>query len=188
MMKFQSHLRLIGLQNLKSSTKLITNGRPLISKRLSSSSHEPVSDAKASSPPQESPYADFVPDFMPTTGEFPDYKIPKGYIMPQKRDPYAKYFDQQNRRNFGEPMHPYQDMIDIWAPDYIDFVDDKIALKHFTLFFAGLLSFAGLIYALDLWPERPNMPRSYPYEGLYRDLGGREGEQELYSARIDKGL
>ncbi|GME82134.1 unnamed protein product [Ambrosiozyma monospora] len=130
-----------------------------------------------------------LPNFLPDAAkEFPDYKIPKNYIPPPKREPLLPWDDRQNRRNFGEPVHPWHDYIDLWSPDYFDHVTNKKAVQGFFTFFGGLALFAGIIYVFELYPDRPNMPRSYPHEGLYRDLGGREGEQKLYQANPDKSL
>lgn len=75
----------------------------------------------------------------------------------------------------------------MWSPDHFQSVKDHVAVRQFLTFMGLLGVFAYAIYVTDIWPERPNMPRSYPYDGLYRDLGGREGEQELMQARVDKG-
>ncbi|KAG7858709.1 hypothetical protein KL939_002831 [Ogataea angusta] len=127
-----------------------------------------------------------LPKFLPNLSDFPDYKVPKDYVMPQKRDPYQVYDDQQNRRNFDTPVHPFEDNLDMWSPDFINPVSDSTAIANFLGWFAGLGSFATAIWFFDLWPERPATPRSYPHGGLYKDLGGKEGEEELYRARIDR--
>ncbi|CDK24980.1 unnamed protein product [Kuraishia capsulata CBS 1993] len=116
--------------------------------------------------------------------EFEGYVKVKDYFL-QKRDPYLKYDDQQNRRNLDEPMHEYHDFLDMWSPDHYDFISDKTALKWFLNYFLAIAGFAGTIYVFDLWPERPNAPRSYP-EGLAKDLGALPGEEKLYTARVDR--
>lgn len=129
-----------------------------------------------------------VPVFLPDCEKQYGVKAPENYVPPQYRDPYEKYDDQQNRVNFGEEIHPYHDYMDMWSPDHIQPVSDSTAFKHFGIFFGALSLFGYSIYALDIWPEKPAMPRSYPYGGLFRDLGGKEGEEELFQARVDKGV
>lgn len=128
-----------------------------------------------------------IPKFLPDAEKEFGIKTPENYVPPQYRDPYEKYDDQQNRVNFGEEIHPYHDYMDMWSPDHFQSVKDHVAVRQFLTFMGLLGVFAYAIYVTDIWPERPNMPRSYPYDGLYRDLGGREGEQELMQARVDKG-
>lgn len=126
-----------------------------------------------------------IPKFIPDCEQQFGIKAPENYVPPQYRDPYLKYDDQQNRVNFGEEIHPYHDYMDMWSPDHIQPVSDKTAVKSLLTFFSLLGLFGYSIYALDVWPDKPAMPRSFP-EGLYKDLGGREGEQELFQARVDK--
>lgn len=128
-----------------------------------------------------------LPKFLPDAEKQFGIKTPENYVPPQYRDPYEKYDDQQNRVNFNEEIHPYHDYMDMWSPDHFQSVKDHTAVAELSIFFGLLALFGYGIYILDIWPERPNMPRSYPYEGLYKDLGGREGEQELMQARVDKG-
>ena len=128
-----------------------------------------------------------LPKFLPDPEIEFGIKTPKNYIPPQYRNPHLKYDDQQNRVNFGEEIHPYHDYMDMWSPDHFQSVKDHVAVRQLTIFFSLLGLFAYSIYVLDIWPERPNMPRSYPYEGLYKDLGGRDGEQSLMQARVDNG-
>ncbi|GMF09008.1 unnamed protein product [[Candida] boidinii] len=123
------------------------------------------------------------PAYMPEG--FDDYPEVKDYF-PQKRSPYLKWDDRQNRRNLGEPVHVYHDMVDVWAPDHHDFVSDSKAVRHFLYFMGALAGFAGIIYVTDVWPDRPAMPRSYPHGGLAKDLGARNGDDHLFAARVDK--
>lgn len=126
-----------------------------------------------------------IPKFLPDCETQFGVKAPENYVPPQHRDPYEKYDDQQNRVNFGEPIHPYHDYMDMWAPDHVQTVSDGTATRSLLTFFGALGLFAYGIYALDVWPDKPAMPRAY-VDGLYKDLGGREGEQELFQARVDK--
>lgn len=60
----------------------------------------------------------------------------------------------------------------MWGPD-APVVPKETALRHFTLAFLGIASF-GLAVKLALVPERPAVPREYPYSGLIKELGGLE--------------
>lgn len=126
-----------------------------------------------------------IPVFLPDVEKQFGVKAPENYVPPQYRDPYKKYDDQQNRVNFNEEIHPYHDYMDMWAPDHVQSVSDKTAVRSLLTFFGAISLFAYSIYALDVWPDKPAMPRAY-VDGLYKDLGGREGEQELFQARVDK--
>ncbi|QPG73148.1 hypothetical protein FOA43_000454 [Brettanomyces nanus] len=129
-----------------------------------------------------------LPKFLPDAEKEFGVEVPKDYVPPQYRDPYKKYDDQQNRVNFGEKIHPFHDYMDMWSPDHFHPVRDRTALKQISVFFGCLGAFAAVIYLGDLWPDRPSMPRDYPYDGLYKDLGGRDGEEKLFQARPDKGF
>lgn len=129
-----------------------------------------------------------VPKFIPLEYQFDYENYPK--LKPelyQLRDPYKKYDDQQLRRNFNEPVHPNYDLLDVWSPDWYQFVDDLYAAKMLFGAFLSIGIFAGFIYYFDLYPDRPNFPRSYPYDGLLKDLGAKdETDSHLYRARVDK--
>lgn len=129
-----------------------------------------------------------LPKYLPDPHKEFGVDVPKTYVPPQYRDPYKKYDDQQNRVNFGEKIHPFHDYMDMWAPDHYHQISDRSAVGQLLIFFAGLGAFAGFIYISDIWPDRPAMPRDYPYDGLYKDLGGKEGEEKLFQARPERGL
>lgn len=127
-----------------------------------------------------------LPKYLPDVEKEFGVRMPKDYLPPQYRDPYQKYDDQQNRVNRGEKIHPFHDYIDMWSPDHFHTMTDRQVLTQFLAFFGSLAAFGGAIYFLDIWPDRPSMPRQYPYEGLYRELGGKEDSKELYQANPDK--
>jgi len=92
----------------------------------------------------------------------------------QLRDPYAKYWDQQDRRNFGEPLHEEDDIMSIWMPDRHDesTTTANEALRNLCIAF-GLL---GFVYYLSTFYNEENssevVPRLFPYENLYLENGG----------------
>lgn len=106
--------------------------------------------------------------------------------LAQNKDPYAKYDFQQNRRNFNDPLHIDEDLYDIWSPDYMQPVSDATALKHNAVFFGLFLSIVGAITYFELSPEKPAMPRSFPYNGLAEFLGsGSEKDDFFFQVRPD---
>lgn len=127
-----------------------------------------------------------LPKFLPDAHKEFGIDVPKNYVPPQYRDPYKKYDDRQNRVNFGEKIHPFHDYMDMWSPDHFHSVKDSEAVRQISILFGSFVLFGAIIYYTDIWPDRPSVPREYPYEGLYKDLGGREGEQKLYQARPEK--
>lgn len=121
----------------------------------------------------------------PAHPELADYPNVKPELA-QNKDPYAKYDFPQLRRNFGDKLNINDDMYDMWSPDYFQFVSDKTALKHNAIFFSTILALAAGIYFFELNPEKPAMPRSFPYNGLAKDLGsGSEKTDYFYKVKTD---
>lgn len=121
----------------------------------------------------------------PNRPEMGDYPNPPP-VLAQDKDPYAKYDDQQNRRNMNDPLNFDDDLYDMWSPDYFQPVSDATALKHNGIFFACFLGFGGIIAYFQLNPEKPAMPRSYPSNGLAQLLGsGKPEDDEFYQVRPD---
>lgn len=122
----------------------------------------------------------------PSRPELADYVNPKP-VFSQFKDPYAKYDDQQNRRNLNEPVNMDSDLYDMWSPEVYDFVPDSTAWKHNAIFFSLVFGFGATIYFFQLNPEKPAMPRSYPYGGLAKELGsGREEDDQFYRVSPDR--
>ncbi|KAI3403456.1 hypothetical protein KGF56_003740 [Candida oxycetoniae] len=124
-----------------------------------------------------------LPD--PEHPEYGDYINPKP-VLAQSKDPYLKYDDQQNRRNFNDPVNMDEDMLDIWSPDYFNFVSDSTALKQNVIFFGAIFAVAGIITFFQLNPEKPAMIRSFPYNGMADALGATSEETaHLYQVKPD---
>lgn len=104
----------------------------------------------------------------------------------QHRSQYVKYYDEQGRRHFNEPLHKDHDFLDVWSPDRFDTYSNQLAVRNTILFFSAVAAFSGFCYYY-LYPERPAAPRSYPHGGLYKALGASEEEKEVYQARVDEG-
>ncbi|KAF3049610.1 hypothetical protein E8E11_010069 [Didymella keratinophila] len=98
-----------------------------------------------------------------------------GYINPplekrMNRDPYADWWDKQDRRNYGEPCHEDHDILGaISLHDY----------NHFTPGWGGVLfgtfvvTVVGLCVAVNqVYPDKVSAPKTYP-DGLEAELGGK---------------
>jgi len=97
-----------------------------------------------------------------------------GYINPppvkrQFRDPYADWWDKQERRNYGEPVHEDNDLLAVFSTDqYTHFSPGwgGVLMGTFVLSVFGLM---GAVYAT--YPDKPSAPRTFP-GGLEEELGG----------------
>lgn len=58
----------------------------------------------------------------------------------------------------------------MWGPD-VSVVPPRTALFQFTLAASAFIGF-GFLCKFALLPERPTVPREYPYSGLVKELGG----------------
>ncbi|KAI1329203.1 NADH:ubiquinone oxidoreductase subunit [Xylariaceae sp. FL0255] len=97
-----------------------------------------------------------------------------GYINPppikrQFRDPHADWWDKQERRNFGEPVHEDNDLMGIFSPHEYTWVKPKVAFFQLGVF---ITVFCGVLYVVKaLYPDRKAFPREFE-GGLERELGG----------------
>jgi NADH dehydrogenase (ubiquinone) 1 beta subcomplex subunit 8 len=69
-------------------------------------------------------------------------------------------------------MHEREEMYSMWGPD-TPHVPPATALNHFAIAFSGFVAF-GFLCKYVLVPDRPAVPRQYPFDGLVRELGGIE--------------
>ncbi|KAI9855492.1 MAG: hypothetical protein M1824_006088 [Vezdaea acicularis] len=97
-----------------------------------------------------------------------------GYQQPppikrQFRDPYGDWWDKQERRNYGEPVHEDNDILGVFSPEeYTHTPPGKGALQLGT-FVAAVL---GLCFVVSrFYPDKPSVPKEYE-GGLDRELGG----------------
>lgn len=98
-----------------------------------------------------------------------------GYINPprihrQFRDPYADWWDKQERRNFGEPVHEDNDILGMFSPE--EYTHFKPGFGAFCLgvFVAAFLSLVGVVKVF--YPDTPAVKRGFE-GGLDRELGGK---------------
>ncbi|KAH7924283.1 Ndufb8, NADH dehydrogenase 19kDa subunit [Leucogyrophana mollusca] len=103
----------------------------------------------------------------PQLGDYPD--LP--WVSNQDLRPRG-WWDPQMRRNFGDPIHENDEVLSMWGPD-VPVVPPQRALFQFSLAVTAFVGF-GFLCKYVLLPERPTVPREYPYSGLVRELGGLE--------------
>ncbi|KAL2009304.1 hypothetical protein VTN00DRAFT_7498 [Thermoascus crustaceus] len=85
------------------------------------------------------------------------------------RNPHADWWDKQERRNFGEPVHEDNDILGVFSPEQYTHATPGKAFLHLGCFvaaFLGLCSTVSLFY-----PDKPSVPRTFP-GGLEKELGG----------------
>ena len=106
------------------------------------------------------------------------------------RDPYKKYWDQQERRHFGEPLHINDDILGVSMPDdpTNHAKTPREMLFHLSIVFGALgvlLWFSECVYKAQ--SRDPAGPKAYPYNNLYLEMGGdpnMEPTQEELTQRI----
>ncbi|KAH6847203.1 NADH dehydrogenase-like protein [Chaetomium sp. MPI-CAGE-AT-0009] len=107
-----------------------------------------------------------------TPAEDPDMN--GGYINPprikrQFRDPHADWWDKQERRNFGEPVHEDHDILGMFSPWEYTWIGTGKGLFQIGVFVAVFLS---VCYGVKLtYSDRRSYPREFE-GGLERELGG----------------
>lgn len=87
----------------------------------------------------------------------------------QFRDPYGGWWDQQERRNFGEPVHEENEILGVFSPEQYTHVTPGKGFFHLGVFVATFLGLCGLVSLY--YPDRPSAPRTY-VDGLEKELGG----------------
>ena len=97
-----------------------------------------------------------------------------GYINPppiprQFRDPYADWWDKQERRNYGEPVHEDNDILGMFSPEQYTHVTPTRAFVMLGTFVATFLGGCQLVSLF--YPDRPSISRGYE-GGLAKELGG----------------
>ncbi|AEO67913.1 uncharacterized protein THITE_2117090 [Thermothielavioides terrestris NRRL 8126] len=113
----------------------------------------------------------------PTLSPEEDPDMNGGYINPprikrQFRDPHADWWDKQERRNFGEPVHEDHDILGMFSPYEYTWITPGKGLFQIGVFVAVFLS---VCYAVKLtYPDRASYPREFE-GGLERELGGPGG-------------
>jgi NADH dehydrogenase (ubiquinone) 1 beta subcomplex subunit 8 len=105
----------------------------------------------------------------------PDFNTQNGnYQNPPRvkrafRDPYGDWWDKQERRNFGEPVHEENEILGVFSPEQYTHVTARKGFFNLGVFVAAFLGFCGVVSFY--YPDKPSVPRTYP-EGLEKELGG----------------
>ena len=97
-----------------------------------------------------------------------------GYINPprikrQFRDPHANWWDKQERRNFGEPVHEDHDVLGLFSPYEYTWTTTGRGLFQIGCAVSAFLGIC-LVVKANL-PETPAYPREFE-DGLEKELGG----------------
>lgn len=103
----------------------------------------------------------------PQLGDYPD--LP--FISQQQRKYSPRWWDPQEKHNFGETPHEQADVLSVWAPD-VHAVPASSALRQFAVAIGVVVLVGSTIYAAT--PARPALPRTYPRDGLAAELGGEQ--------------
>lgn len=97
-----------------------------------------------------------------------------GFVMPapvkrQFRDPYGDWWDKQERRNYGEPVHEDYDQLGMFTPYEYTWTTTGKGLAQIGMFIAAFLT---VVYTVkQTYPDRVTVPRTFE-DGLERELGG----------------
>ncbi|KAH8815145.1 NADH:ubiquinone oxidoreductase 20.1kD subunit [Xylogone sp. PMI_703] len=110
----------------------------------------------------------------PNLSEAEDPGMNGGYINPpaikrQFRDPYGDWWDKQERRNYGEPVHEDNDIMGLFSPEEYTHVTPGKGALQIACFVAVFLTLCGAVAMT--YPDRPSAPKEYE-GGLERELGG----------------
>ncbi|KAI9788502.1 MAG: hypothetical protein M1816_006842 [Peltula sp. TS41687] len=97
-----------------------------------------------------------------------------GYLNPprekrQFRDPYADWWDKQERRNYGEPLHEDNDLLSIMSPEEYTHTSPARGFFQLGCFVAAVGALAVVVRLF--YEDKPSAPRVFP-GGLEEELGG----------------
>jgi NADH dehydrogenase (ubiquinone) 1 beta subcomplex subunit 8 len=97
-----------------------------------------------------------------------------GYVNPprvkrQFRDPYGDWWDKQERRNYGEPVHEDNDILGMFSPEEYTHTKPGKGLFQVGCFVAAVFALCGVVSMT--YPDKPSAPREFE-GGLERELGG----------------
>ncbi|THH12299.1 hypothetical protein EW146_g7747 [Bondarzewia mesenterica] len=98
--------------------------------------------------------------------------------------PPKGWWDIQMRRNMGDTMHEEEELYSMWGPDAPN-IPPSTALYHFSIAVLGFVGF-GFLCKYALVPERPAIPREYPFDGLVKELGGLEANKQRTESLEDE--
>ncbi|KAJ5804309.1 uncharacterized protein N7518_000612 [Penicillium psychrosexuale] len=85
------------------------------------------------------------------------------------RDPYGGWWDAQEKRNFGEPVHEDNEILGVFSPEQYTHVSAGKGFFHLGCFVAVFFSMVGIVSLT--YPDKPSVPKAY-VDGLEKELGG----------------
>ncbi|OJJ48078.1 hypothetical protein ASPZODRAFT_92305 [Penicilliopsis zonata CBS 506.65] len=85
------------------------------------------------------------------------------------RDPYGGWWDRQEKRNFGEPVHEDNEILGVFSPEQYTHVTARKGFLSLGTFVVTFLGFCGVVSYF--YPDKPSAPRTFP-DGLEKELGG----------------
>ncbi|KAJ1732974.1 hypothetical protein LPJ72_003118 [Coemansia sp. Benny D160-2] len=108
---------------------------------------------------------EYYVDPDPQIGDYPN--LPQKFA--EDRSPYGKYWDRQMRRNFGEPIHEQDEILNMWAPTRYS----SPGWKQVGKMWACTIALVGTVYYIiaKTRSETPYLRAYYP-NGLKDELGG----------------
>lgn len=87
----------------------------------------------------------------------------------QFRDPYGDWWDKQERRNYGEPVHEDNDILGMFSLEEYTHSTPGKAVFQIGCFVAAVFALCGVVALY--YPDKPSAPREFE-GGLERELGG----------------
>jgi len=98
-----------------------------------------------------------------------------GYVNPppvkrQYRDPYGDWWDKQERRNYGEPVHEDNDILGVFSTHSYDHFKPGFGAVLLGTFVASVGVLMAVVY--QFYPDKASVPRTFP-DGLEKELGGK---------------
>ncbi|TVY81837.1 hypothetical protein LSUE1_G003009 [Lachnellula suecica] len=116
-------------------------------------------------------------DDYPQLTQAEDPGMNGGYINPppikrQFRDPHADWWDKQERRNYGEPVHEDNDILGMFSPEEYTHTKPGKGLFQIACFVTAVFGLCGVVALY--YPDKPSAPKEYE-GGLERELGGPNG-------------
>ncbi|KAF8254085.1 NADH:ubiquinone oxidoreductase subunit [Wilcoxina mikolae CBS 423.85] len=115
------------------------------------------------------------PTYYPSNNDTIDPGMNGGYVNPvpekrQFRDPYGDWWDKQERRNYGEPVHEDNDILGRFTPEEYTWTTPGKGLFQIGCFITTVFGLMGVVYMF--YPDKPAIPRTFPHRGLEKALGG----------------
>lgn len=110
----------------------------------------------------------------PQNGGYPVIKSEKR----EHRDPYAGWWDEQERRDYNETVHEDNDILGRFATEDYTWTTAGWGWVLMGSFVATFLGVLGVVYVT--YPDKPAVPRTFP-DGLEQELGGK-GTMRVSSA------